>query len=83
MTTSGYIPDDFVHYGEARALVGNNQYYGFNRDLGNARHTRYRSRAWLCIKLLVRFRGAEYGSLQNYRGVVAHPDRETDLQLKR
>ncbi|KAG8319681.1 hypothetical protein J6590_086474 [Homalodisca vitripennis] len=55
-TASGYIPDDFVHYGEAQALVPDNQYYGFIRDLGNARHTRYKSLAWLCIKLLVRFR---------------------------
>lgn len=77
---SRFIPDDFVHYQAAVALVGNNEYYGFNTDLGEAKHTRYKSLAWVCIKLLIKFRGAEYGSLQNYRGTVAHPDREQDLQ---
>lgn len=38
-----HIPQDFSKYLEAVNLVGNNQYYGFNSDLGVAKHTNYLS----------------------------------------
>lgn len=41
------IPQDFRRYADAVALVGNNQYYGFNSDLGIAKHTNYMSLSWV------------------------------------
>lgn len=77
---SKYIPDDFIRYGTAYAEVGGNEYYGFRKDLGAAKHTNYKSLAWLAVKLLIQHRGSEYGTLVHYRGLTLHPDREQDLQ---
>nr|QPL15354.1 nucleoprotein [Hymenopteran chu-related virus OKIAV146] len=38
-------------------LVGNNLYFGFNRDLGAAKSTRYSSLCWVAMQLLVRVGG--------------------------
>lgn len=75
---SALIPDDFVAFNVAVRLVGNNEYYGFNPDLGNAAHTKYKSLAWTAIQLLIRFRAAQYGSLANYAG-RGRPDRQVEI----
>lgn len=77
---SRYIPDDFVKYQTARGLVVDNHYYGFKNNLGEAAHTHYKSLGWLAIQLLIKFKGSEYGSLVNYRGITPRPDRQADLQ---
>lgn len=41
------IPQDFRKYSDAVAHVGNNQYFGFNNDLGIAKHTNYMSLSWV------------------------------------
>jgi len=77
---SRYIPVDFQRFNIAVGLVQGNQYYGFRRDLGDAAHTKYKSLAWLAVQLLIRYKGAEYGSLRQYRGVTRTPDRQAELQ---
>lgn len=43
------IPQDFRRYSDTVARVGNNQYYGFNSDLGVAKHTNYMSLSWVFV----------------------------------
>lgn len=78
---SRFILEDFINYGAAYAEVNGNLYYGFRKDLGVARHTKYKSLSWLSVKLLIQHKGGEYGSLTNYRGLTLHPDREQDLLM--
>lgn len=75
-----YIPGDFARYREAFTVVGENQYYGFNENLGVAASTRYRSLGWLAMHLLVAKRGAEYGSLRNYATYSRGADHQNQLQ---
>lgn len=77
---SRFIPDDFTKFRVAMGLVQGNQYYGFRKDLGNAAHTHYKSLGWLAVKLLIKWKGAEFGSLQQYRGLARNPDRQQELQ---
>lgn len=65
------IPQDFAKYAEAVALVGMNQYYGFNQDLGAAKLTNYLSLSWLSCKLLMKCDPPGYASLSQYRGIPA------------
>lgn len=74
-----YIPDEFTAFDRAVARVQDNEYYGFASNLGDARHTLYKSLAWLAIKLLIKCRASSYGSLANYRG-IGQADRQADLQ---
>lgn len=75
-----HIPQDFSKYLEAVNLVGNNQYYGFNSDLGVAKHTNYLSLSWLACKVLIKCDPPSYSALAIYRGIPTHPKREEQLQ---
>lgn len=78
---SRYIPDDFARYHVAYTTVMNNQYYGFSRDLGDAKHTNYVSLAWLAMKLLIKADAVTYGRLRDYRGFTTRPKHEAELQV--
>lgn len=73
-----FISADFVNFIQAVAVVQGDEYYGFRADLGVAKHTKYKSLAWVCFKLLQKYKAAEYGSLGNYQGYGA-PDHAADL----
>lgn len=48
------LPHEFTRYAEAVAVVGNNSYYGFNNDLGPAKHTNYMSLSWVARRVLMK-----------------------------
>lgn len=74
------IPQDFAKYLEAVALVGSNEYYGFNEDLGSAKHTFFPSLSWLACKLLMKCDPPGYEALSRYRGISKPPKRQEGLQ---
>lgn len=76
---SRYIPEDFNKFQLAFDRVGGNQYYGFNKDLGDAKHTNYISLAWIAMKLLMKADPVVYGKLKDYKGFTTKPRHEADL----
>ncbi|KAF6198434.1 hypothetical protein GE061_008182 [Apolygus lucorum] len=79
-TARRYLELDFTRFQTACALVGNNIYYGFNSNSGEAAAPRYKSLSWLCMHLLVRHLGAEYGTLTQYATYNRAPDHQAQLQ---
>ncbi|DAZ90599.1 putative nucleocapsid [Trialeurodes vaporariorum mononega-like virus 2] len=77
---SRFIPTDFANYRLAFDAVGRNEFYGFKKNLGNAAHTKYKTLGWLAIQMLMKYNPAEYGTLQQYRGMTNNPDRRAELQ---
>lgn len=75
------IPQDFRRYADAVALVGNNQYYGFNSDLGIAKHTNYMSLSWVECKVLIKSDPPSYSALSRYRGLPNNPRKSDEIQL--
>lgn len=73
------LPHEFRKYAEAVAIVGNNQYYGFNNDLGPAKHTNYMSLSWVASRVLMKSDPPAYGALSRYRGLPAQPKRSEDI----
>lgn len=74
------IPQDFRKYSDAVALVGNNQYFGFNSDLQAAKHTNYMSLSWVAAKVLIKSDPPAYSALSRYRGLPALPKRHDEIQ---
>ncbi|QPB73973.1 glycoprotein [Hymenopteran chu-related virus OKIAV147] len=68
---AGLYPVDVENFIAAEAVVAGNQYFGFARDLGVVRSTKYKNLAWLAKELLVRIKGET--SLTKYKGWVAVP----------
>lgn len=77
---SGLIGQDFINFDIAVRLVGNNEYYGFKKSLGDAAHSKYLSLGWLCCALLIKNNPEEYGNLKAYRGTTTNPARKDQLQ---
>lgn len=75
------IPQDFAKYAEAVAIVGTNQYYGFDQDLGAAKHTNYLSLSLVACKLLLKCDPPNYSSLTRYSGLPPHPKGEEEITL--
>lgn len=75
-----YISRDFERFHTACEIVGNNEYYGFRSNLGEAAAPKYKSFSWLAMHLLVAHRGAEYGSLTKYATYNRAPDSQAQLQ---
>lgn len=69
-TAMRYIPQDFQRCSDAVTAVGNNQYYGFSKDLGVAKHTNYLSLSWLACKLLIKADPPAYAALSMTRVVA-------------
>ncbi|XP_018013560.1 uncharacterized protein LOC108670604 [Hyalella azteca] len=63
---------------EALTAVGANIYYGYRRDLGPARSTRYKSFAWVAKELLIRKGGQS--SLRAYKGWTPVPQKYHELE---
>lgn len=61
-----FLPLDWAHFVRAVNLVGDNPYYGYRKDLGEARSTLYKNLAWVGKELLIRV-GAK-ASLSRYLG---------------
>lgn len=74
------IPQDFRKYSDAVIDVGNNQYYGFNSDLGVAKHTNYMSLSWVASRVLMKSDPPTSSALSRYRGLPAAPKRHEELQ---
>lgn len=74
------IPQDFRKYSDAVALVGNNQYFGFNSDLRAAKHTNFMSLSWVAAKVLIKSDPPAYAALSRYRGLPAQPKRNDEIQ---
>lgn len=74
------IPQDFRKYSDAVALVGNNQYFGFNNDLTIAKHTNYMSLSWVASKVLIKSDPPAYAALSRYRGLPALTKRSDEIQ---
>lgn len=73
------LPHEFRRYSDAVNLVGNNQYYGFNNDLGLAKHTNYMSLSWVASRVLMKSDPPAYSALARYRGLPAQPKRSDDI----
>lgn len=65
------LPQDWDALVTANELIGENKYYGFRRDLGNAKSTGYKSYTWVAKELLIRT-GID-PNLANYAGFVLAP----------
>lgn len=74
------IAQDFRRYSNAVIKVGNNPYYGFNSDLGLAKHTNYMSLSWVASKVLMKSDPPNYAALARYRGLPSAPKRHDELQ---
>nr|QHA33912.1 putative nucleoprotein [Atrato Chu-like virus 2] len=61
------IPVEFVNFNEARKLIKNDAYYGYNQDLGAAKATNYPSLAWLGMNLHMQIGGIN--TWNNYAGI--------------
>nr|UHK03100.1 MAG: hypothetical protein LiCV1s2_gp2 [Sanya chuvirus 2] len=64
---------EFAAYSRACNLIGDNQYYGYNPDLGEAKSTNYKNLGAVCIALNVAVAGK--GTMRQYQGkvrVMAH-----------
>lgn len=68
-------PNDANHFFKAANIIGGNMFYGFSQNMSEFRSTRYKNIAYVAITLLKKLRSAEYGSLDQYRGIPASPDR--------
>lgn len=68
-------PGDANHFFKAAHIIGGNKYYGFSQNMTEFRSTRYKNIAYVAITLLKKLKAAEYGSLEQYRGIPALPDR--------
>lgn len=75
------LPQEFRKYADAVLIVGNNQYYGFNTDLGLAKHTNYMSLSWVASRVLMKSDPATYSALARYRGLPAQPKGSDDINL--
>lgn len=75
------LPQEFRRYSDAVLTVGNNQYYGFNSDLGLAKHTNYISLSWVANRVLMKSDPPTYSALARYRGLPAQPKRSDDINL--
>ncbi|VDL76406.1 unnamed protein product [Nippostrongylus brasiliensis] len=60
------IPDNWSRYKAAVRTVGNNPYYGYNRNLGTAASTGYKTLAWVSKELPIRSGAAP--TLKDYAG---------------
>lgn len=76
---SRFIPEDFNRFQTAFEHVADNQYFGFNKDLGEAKHTNYISLAWVAMKLLMKADPVTYGKLRDYKGFTTKPRHEAEL----
>jgi hypothetical protein len=76
--TAMLIPTDFTNADAAFQLVGADEYYGFNADLGAAKSTNYKNLAWVCKELLRRKGGKT--SLRGYKGWVRVPEQHQALE---
>jgi hypothetical protein len=63
---SKLLPGDVPNFVIASEMIGNNPYYGFKKNLGEAASTRYRSLGWVAKELMIR--GAGRASLTGYAG---------------
>lgn len=72
-TIAELLPQDFRKYSDAVTVVGNNQYFGFNSDLGIAKHTNYMSLSWVASRVLMKSDPPVYSALARYRGLPANP----------
>ncbi|KAG5870157.1 hypothetical protein JTB14_032449 [Gonioctena quinquepunctata] len=79
----GYIslcfPQEWAGFETAVQTVGGNQYYGFRKDLGDAKSTHFKSLAWVAKELLIKAGGKT--SLSRYSGwvgLIAHQNAITD-----
>lgn len=73
------LPHEFRRYSDAVHLVGNNQYFGFNTDLGIAKHTNYMSLSWVASRVLMKSDPPTYSALARYRGLPTQPKRSDDI----
>lgn len=58
---------EYVNWQAARTVIGNNLYYGFRRDMGQARSTLYKSLGYVAKELLVKINGER--TLLRYAGL--------------
>ncbi|KAG5871292.1 hypothetical protein JTB14_030414 [Gonioctena quinquepunctata] len=79
----GYIslcfPQEWARFETAVRTVGGNQYYGFRKELGDAKSTNFKSLAWVAKELLIKAGGKT--SLSRYSGwvgLIAHQNAITD-----
>lgn len=63
----------------AVTVVGNNQYFGFNSDLGIAKHTNYMSLSWVACRVLMKSDPPVYSALARYRGLPANPRKSDEI----
>lgn len=73
------LTNDFNNAATAARIVDTDAYYGFRKDLGSVRGTLYRSLAWLCKELLVRYGGPEHAPLARYQGWNNNPEHKATL----
>jgi len=62
----------------AQAIIGQNAYYGFKRDLEAARSTLYKSLGWVARELLVRINGER--TLLRYAGISGNVKNKAALE---
>lgn len=74
------IPQDFRRYADAVAVVGYNPYYGFNSDLGVAKHTNYMSLSLVACKVLIKSDPPAYSALSRYRGLPTNPKKSDEIE---
>jgi hypothetical protein len=63
---AGLYRAEWNNFKAAAAVVGNNPWYGYRKDLGPAASTKYISISWIAKELLIRFGNQQ--TLQQYRG---------------
>lgn len=70
---------ELQNWNAAQALIGNNEYYGFKRDMGAARLTLYKSLGYVARELLVRINGER--TLMRYAGLAGNIKNKNALDL--
>jgi hypothetical protein len=65
--TAHLLPGQFENFAQARARVAGNPYYGFARELGPVKSTKYKGLAYVAVQLLRRIAGER--SLARYAGI--------------
>lgn len=68
------FPKEWEAAKQAITVVGDNQYYGYRRDLTNVRSTQYKYLSSICGRILMEV-GSDT-SLENYKGFVTHKPTE-------
>lgn len=63
---SQLYPDEWQNFSAAVALVGNNVWYGFKKDLGIVSSTKYKNLTYVAKELLIKVNGE--ATLRNYAG---------------